>query len=171
MRVLNWCGGFLKEFTMKQAPNFLHLIVGCLAISGAVTFGAQAQATTALPIDTPMTIGNVETVCTGVGQESEARPLWNAYPLKVVVAGKGGQYLAGEQVTVSERGKDVVRVACDGPWVLFKLAPGNYRVSATLDGENASSVAHAPVYGQDRVVLRFVDLGGATGPDDTPSND
>ncbi len=156
---------------MKQTPNFLHLILGCLAVSGAVTFGAQAQATAVLPLDTPMTVGNVEAVCTGVGQESEASPEWNAYPLKVVVAGKGGQYLADEQVAVSEHGQDVVRVACGGPWVLFKLAPGNYRVNATLDGENTSSVAHAPTHGQDRVVLRFSDLGGATGPTDTLSSD
>ena len=76
---------------------------------------------------------------------------------------------AGEQVTVTQGGHNVVRVICDGPWLLFKLAPGEYRVSATLDGKSAESIAHAPKSGQGRITLRF-DLGGAVSPEDRPSN-
>ena len=156
---------------MKRTQSILAMrfMFGALLVGGAITCGAYAQTPGAMPNDTPTTVDGIETVCTGVAVNPEDMPRWNAYPLKVVVAGKGGQFLAGEQVTVTQGGHNVVRVICDGPWLLFKLAPGEYRVSATLDGKTEESVAHAPKSGQGRITLRF-DLGGAVSPEDRPSN-
>ncbi|MGC9954296.1 MAG: hypothetical protein ABSD21_08460 [Rhizomicrobium sp.] len=157
---------------MKRSWKILDLrhMGGALLVGGALACGAQAQTPGALPLDTPTTVDGIETVCTGVAVNPEDMPRWNAYPLKVVVTGKGGQFLAGEQVTVSKRGRDVVSVICDGPWALFKLAPGEYRVRATVDGKSAVSLAHAPKTGQGRVQLRFPNLGGEISPERIPGH-
>ena len=150
---------------MKVRQIFAGLLVG-----GAVTCGACAQTSSSLPLDTPTTVDGVETVCTGVAVDPADMPRWNKYPLKVVVAGKSGQFLAGEEVTVAQGDHKLVSASCDGPWLLFKLAPGEYRVSATLDGKSADSVAHVPKSGQGRIVLRFPATGGAVSPQDKPGN-
>ena len=147
--------------------KFRHLFGGLL-ISGVVTCAAQAQTPDTLPYDTPTTVSGIETVCTGVAVNPEDMPRWNSYPLKVIVTGKGGQFLAGEQVDVSKNGQNIVSVICEGPWVLFKLAPGDYRVRATVDGKSVDSPAHAPKTGQGRIVLRFPDSGGSISPQHTP---
>ena len=154
---------------MYESWNFLNLrlLFGSLIIGGALTCGAQAQTSDTLPYDTPTTVGGIETVCTGVAVNPEDMPRWNAYPLKVIVTGKGGQFLAGEQVAVTKDGHEIVSVTCEGPWVLFKLAPGDYRVRATVDGKNVDLPAHAPKTGQGRVVLRFPDSGGSISPQHT----
>ncbi len=148
----------------RSTLNFRYLFGGLL-IGGALTCGAQAQTPGALPLDTPTTVSGVETVCTGVGMSEEDKLRWKAYPLKVVVSGKDGQFLAGEQVTVTQGGRDVVSAICDGPWMLFKLAPGEYRVRATVDGKNVESLARLPKSGQRSVQLQFPDLGGSVSPD------
>jgi hypothetical protein len=148
----------------------MRFMFGALLAGGAVACAAYAQTPGAMPNDTPTIVDGIETVCSGVAVDTEDMPPWNAYPLKVVVAGKGGQFLASEQVTVTQGGHDIVRVICDGPWLLFKLAPGDYHVRATLDGRSAASPAHASKIGQGRIVLRFRSLGGAISQQHTPAN-
>lgn len=144
--------------------NFRYLFGGLL-VGAALTCGAQAQTPDALPLDTPTTVSGVETVCTGVGMSEEDKLRWKTYPLKVVVSGKGGQFLGGEQVTVTQDGRDVVSAICDGPWVLFKLAPGEYRVRATISGKSMESLARLPKSGQRSIQLQFPNLGGSVSPE------
>ena len=148
----------------RSTLNFRHL-VGGLLFGGAVTCGALAQTPGALPYDTPTTVDGIEAVCTGVGMSDEDKLRWKTYPLKVVVSGKGGQFLAGEELAVSEGGREVVSVICEGPWVLFKLTPGEYSVRATVDGKSVEAPARVPKSGQGLVSLRFSDLGGSVSPE------
>jgi hypothetical protein len=152
---------------MKHALGTLSFrqLVGGLLVGGAITCGASAQTPGATPNDTPTMIGGVEAVCTGVGMSDEDKLRWKTYPLKVVVSGKGGQFLAGEQLTVSQGGHEVVSVNCDGPWVLLKLTPGEYSVRATVDGKSVEARARVPKSGQGRVDLRFPNLGGSVSPE------
>jgi hypothetical protein len=152
-----------------SARKFHHLI-GRVLVGGAVTCGAYAQTSGSLPLDTPTTVDGIETVCTGVAVDPADMPRWNKYPLKVVVAGKNGQFLAGEEVSVSQGDHKLVSATCDGPWLLFKLPPGEYRVKATLDGKSVESVAHVPKSGQGRIALRFPAVGGAVSPQDKGGN-
>src|SRR5450631_1521516 len=95
------------------------------SVLGAGTVWAQSDA----PMDgQPMTISGVETVCTGTTTDVRADPQWRAYPFHLEVAGKDGQYLGDENVTVSGNGHSV-SVKCGGPWVLMKLPAGSYNVS------------------------------------------
>src|SRR5215469_11641166 len=81
--------------------------------------------------DQPVMIGGVETVCTGVGSAKD-NPAWSAYPVKLVFANPAGEDLAQVHVTVMQSGKPVVETDCDAPWVLMKLPPGSYNVSASI---------------------------------------
>lgn len=113
-----------------------------------------------MPMDTPVSIGSVRAVCTGVGQGAEDDPRWASFPIRLVFSNKGAQYLSGVHVEVSTgAGKPVGSLDCDGPWVLLGVSPGTYRVSATLlsqpGGGTASATFAAPSSGQKRVELQF----------------
>lgn len=118
--------------------------------------GAWAQGS--MPMDTPTTIGGVETVCTGIGEEAQ-NPQWLAYPVRVEFSNGAAQYLSGAHVELTGAGgRLVVSLDCNGPWVLFRLEPGTYKVSATLmsqPGGTSSATFAAPRSGQKRVVLDF----------------
>src|SRR5580692_1230210 len=83
--------------------------------------------------DQPVTIGGVESVCTGVGSAKD-NPAWNGYPVKLVFANAAGEDLAQVHVALSQGGKTVMETDCDAPWLLLKAPAGNYGVNATING-------------------------------------
>lgn len=125
---------------------------------------ALAQEGLSLKPDTPTQVGTVEVVCTGVGSTARQNPAWKAYPLKIEVTGRGGQFLADVRLTLTQKDQTVASVHCDGPWLLFKLPSGRYRVEAETEGRKEASSALVPATGQGRVILRFPDLGGEVSP-------
>ena len=128
----------------------------------ALTFGLanSAWAADRLPVDAPTPIGDTEAVCTGIGLDSRQDPRWSSYPLRIEVAGRGGQYLGDVALTVARDNKEVVTVRCDGPWILFRLPAGRYQIWGETEGKTVESTALVPPTGQGRVILRFSDLGG-----------
>jgi hypothetical protein len=116
--------------------------------------------TPALEGDQPMMVNGVETVCTGTTTDVREDPRWRAYPFHIEFAGKDGQYLGDETVSVSGNGHSV-SVHCEGPWVLMKLPTGNYKVSADVaEAGHKDVTVHAP----GRTVLHFPNAGGEVGP-------
>ena len=135
-------------------------VLAICALTGCILPGSSlAQAI--LPFDMPTMISDVETVCTGVDSDSRADPRWNAYPLRLEITGKGGQYLGDVQITVEKDRKSVVQVTCGGPWLLLRVPPGRYQISATTENKTVNSIAVAPAKGQGRIIIRFPELGGA----------
>lgn len=120
---------------------------------------AAAQQGQPMPMDTPTTIGGIDTVCTGIGQEAQSDPRWQAYPVRIEFSNGGAQYLSGANVELSTAGgKSLLSVNCPGSWVLFKLQSGSYKVTASLTGQGGgtSSATFSPPHsGQKRVVLGF----------------
>jgi hypothetical protein len=113
-----------------------------------------------MPMDTPVPVGGVQAVCTGVGQGAENDPRWQSFPIRLVFSNKGGQFLSGVHVDLAAQGgKPLGSLDCDGPWVLLGVSSGTYRVSATLlsqpGGGTASATFTAPSSGQKRVELQF----------------
>jgi len=113
-----------------------------------------------MPMDTPVPIGGVQAVCTGVGQGAEDDPRWASFPIRLVFSNKGAQFLSGVHVNLAmENGKPMGSLECNGPWVLLGVSPGTYRVSATLlsqpGGGAASATFTTPSSGQKRVELQF----------------
>ena len=132
--------------------------------AGALISGvgrAYAQPEDTLPLDNPTEISGIETVCTGVGLDARADQRWNAYSLRIELAGKGGQYLGDVRVTVTKDNKAILATTCGGPWLLFKLPAARYQVDATIENKTVSSIAYVPASGQGRIILRFPELGGA----------
>ncbi len=111
-----------------------------------------------LPMDTPVRMGGVEVVCTGIG-EGKNDPRWHTYPIRVEFADSAAHYLAGAHVSVSDvAGSTLAEFDCSGSWVLLNLARGLYSVNAKLSTGNvapASAKFQPPATGQMRVVLRF----------------
>lgn len=121
--------------------------ISSLAIAVSVAAGTAlalpALTQNALAVqDQPVTIGGIETVCTGVGSAKD-NPAWGAYPVKLVFADRAGQDLAQEHISVMQDGKPVVETDCDAPWVLMRLPAGNYSVAATIPGTNGARTGNA----------------------------
>jgi len=137
-------------------------LAGAAAI--ALTAGA-APAQTALvpemPMDRAVTLGGIETVCTGIGLDARDDPQWLAYPVRVEVSNAKNEYLTGAVISVADDlGRPVLEANCGGPWLLLKLPAGRYRVMARLPGTDAkprSATIDTPKTGQMRVVLQFLD--------------
>ena len=121
---------------------------------------AYAQETAPpLPFDSPVSMRDMEAVCTGIGADARNDPRWAAYPLRVELVGRAGEYLGEALVTVSKGSEAVIGVRCGGPWLLLKIPPGAYDVKAEVEGRSMNSRANVAATGQARVVLRFPELG------------
>lgn len=141
-------------------------INGRAALVALVLIGATpAFSATALPLNTPTPAGSAEVVCTGVGADTQHDARWAAYPLKIVIAGKGGQFVADSDIIISQESKEILAVHCGGPWLLVKLSAGRYRIAAVLEGQSTSGEAVVPATGQSQVILRFPGTGGAISPE------
>jgi hypothetical protein len=74
------------------------------------------------------------------------------YSLKLVFAGKSGEYLSDIKVVILDRtGKKVLDAVSTGPWFFCKLPPGKYTVSATMGKEKRSRIN----IGKGQSTLRF----------------
>ena len=141
---------------MKLATAILASILA----GGLWLFSPFARADQPMPMDAPTTIGGVDTVCTGIGEEAQKDPRWLAYPVRIEFSNGGAQYLSGAHVELATAGgKPILNLDCQGAWVLFHLGPGSYKVTATLmsqpGGGTASATFSPPHSGQKRVVLDF----------------
>lgn len=140
--------------------KFRYLALGVVALGGAAGFFWPAQADVPLPMDNPISIDGIQTVCTGIGDEAQHDPRWLAFPIRIEFSNGGAQYLSGAHVVLSSSaGKPLAALDCAGPWVLFQVGPGSYKVTATLTGGQGGGTVSAsfspPAKGQKRVVLDF----------------
>ncbi len=136
-----------------------HLLAGAaLAASLAAALASPAMADR-LPMDRPITINGITTVCTGIGEEAQTDPRWKAYPIRVEFSNGAAQYLAGAHVVLKKAGTELLSIDCSGAWVLFQLPDGKYSVTASLiehkDQPPRSASFSPPASGQKRVVLEF----------------
>lgn len=139
--------------------------MGYTPISGVVSallLSLPALAAPSLPLNKPTTVDGITTVCTGIGEEHQNDPRWSAFPLKIVFAGKDGQWVTDADISITRDGTGLLDVHCGGPWLLVKLPAGRYRVAGQMDGQRYTEKAFAPRKGQGRVILRFPNSGGVT---------
>jgi hypothetical protein len=139
--------------------KFAAAISASILAGGISVFALPARAQP-MPMDTPTTIGGVDTVCTGIGDEAQKDPRWLAYPVRIEFSNGGAQYLSGAHVELAKAGgQPVLSLDCQGAWVLLRPSPGTYKVTATLmsqpGGGTASATFSPPRSGQKRVVLDF----------------
>lgn len=139
---------------MKTA---IHAAAGLVFAASGAGVHAQANKTPAFPMDRPMTMRAIEAVCTGISSDARNDPRWASYPLKIEMVGASGEFLGDAQVTLSKGDEAIASINCGAPWVLFKLMPGAYSVSAEIEGVSKSAKVNVAVTGQARVILRFTD--------------
>lgn len=139
--------------------RILYATAATIMGSAIVSWCWPACAQEPMPMDTPITIRGIDTVCTGIGDEAQHDQRWLAYPVRIEFSNGGAQYLSGARVDLSSAsGRPIASVTCPGAWVLFRLEPGAYKVTATLTGEpggTSSASFLPPRSGQKRVVLDF----------------
>jgi hypothetical protein len=126
-----------------------------LILAAAVTVPPAPQPMT---MDTPVSFGGVQAVCTGVGSAKDD-PQWLSYPVRIEFSNGGAQYLSGAHVILSGAGS--ADLNCAGPWVLVRGSPGTYHVTATINGSQAkpaSTTFDLRDGPQRRVELRFPDF-------------
>lgn len=156
--------GAVASAAQKEAASgllVLFVLVG-LQVSPSAAQGR-------LDLDRPTQAGGMQVVCTGIGSTAREDPRWEDYPLRVEVAGADGQFLGNVEIAFERDGQSLIRVSCGGPWVLARLGPGSYTVTATYEGRSTSSPVNVPGEGQGRLILRFPEAGGAVSPEHTPS--
>ena len=131
--------------------------VATLALAWLAMMPAQGDP---LPLDTPVQVNGLQTVCTGIG-ESKADPRWKSYPIRIEFSNRGAQYLSGATVDILQGQTRIASFDCLGAWVLLKATPGKYLVKAAIDGSKSKPVdARFKMGGgaQKRIVLRFADF-------------
>jgi hypothetical protein len=135
-------------------------ILGAALLTFAVA-GARAQDTTAppLPFDSPVSMRAMEAVCTGIGADARNDPRWPTYPLRIELVGRAGEYLGQAEVTLTQNGEAIMSVRCGGPWLLVRLPPGAYDVTAVVENVSKTGRANVPATGQGRLILRFPEFG------------
>jgi len=127
-------------------------------VAAAVVSGVLAQGA-GLPPE--QRAGDVVFVTGGVGDAEAAafKGAMASYPLTVEIvqsnAGRG-QYTAGATVEIRRRTGDVVlNTRADGPFLLVRLPPGEYRVDATFGGRTLTKDVSIVGNASARVVMSF----------------
>jgi hypothetical protein len=114
---------------------------GLIALSLGGLGGAPAWADGALPA--VERIHGIEVLSGGVGRDEaralqgEARhwPLALEFAVKEPKVTNGAEFAADVAVHIRDaHGRGVLDTTADGPFLLARLAPGTYRVDASLDG-------------------------------------
>lgn len=138
----------------------MKLVQSTAAVLAAAALASTAALAEELTNNEPKAIDGIETVCDGISLNDRNEPKWRAYTLRMEFAGKGGQYLGGE--TVSLKGNEIdVSVTCQGPWVLMKLPAGSYHISADVpDAGHKEMNVRVPASGQAVAMFSFPNAGG-----------
>ncbi len=109
----------------------LTLAAGCL--------NAWAQA----PVNSQE--GTVPHISGGVGEEgrAEMQAVSGDYNLRLVFAAKSGAFVADVGVTIeSKQDRKVLDAVSDGPWFFVSLPNGDYRITATRNGQPMTQTAN-----------------------------
>jgi len=102
--------------------------------------------------------GGVTYLCSGIG-ESKDDPRISSFPMKIVFATNSSALYSDVTVKVTDdaSGKPVFDVFCDGAWLLVKVAPGKYRITATDAKGQARSCPMTIGSSQTQCTLRWPD--------------
>ena len=117
----------------------LRLALG-LGLALVVHCAASAQSTPAAPEAPPPEVqraGAIEYLNGGAGEEERAvmTAQQAAFPLRIVFSERGGGYAVVDRLELGQGGARLATIANAGPWLMLKLAPGDYALEATFAGK------------------------------------
>lgn len=122
---------------------------------GNATPGEAASGS--LPIDQVTDVQGTQVACSGIGKGDETNPQFAGLPTRFMVVGGYGQWLGHETLQIaSKNGGQNISVKCSGPWVLMKLDPGRYSVTASVPDAGTKTVSiTVPASGRSETTIRF----------------
>jgi hypothetical protein len=92
----------------------------------------------------------------GADAREELRAREKDYNLKIIVADKSGDYLAGVKVVIESATKaQVLDTTMEGPILLAKLPPGTYTIRATSRDQKLTRTVTIAAQGLQQVDLRW----------------
>ncbi|KAF1026470.1 MAG: hypothetical protein GAK40_01249 [Burkholderia plantarii] len=106
-------------------------------VAAALAFGLVGAAFAQSGLPDVHQQGNVSYVSGGVGKDESSafQQAERTWPLALRFTGAGGEFLADVHVSITAaNGDEVLKTDARGPYMLVRLAPGQYRVSATYNG-------------------------------------
>ncbi|MBN3791205.1 carboxypeptidase regulatory-like domain-containing protein [Burkholderia sp. Bp8963] len=117
--------------------------VSRFAIAAALAVGVATGATGAYAQSDGLPAahqqGDVSFVSGGIGQDESTAFQRNeaAWPLALRFTGAGGEFLADVHVRITDaKGAEVLKTDAHGPYMLVKLPPGRYTVTASYQGKD-----------------------------------
>jgi hypothetical protein len=131
---------------MQQQRVSKYVLAVALAVG--LVGAAYAQSDAGLP-DVQQQ-GSVGYVSGGVGlDESTAfQRASHHWPLALRFTGKGGEFLSGVHVSIVGHGGDeVLKADTRGPYMLVRLAPGSYKITATYNDKTQTRSVSVPAKG------------------------
>jgi len=126
---------------VKQAHP-IRLACAALALGGVLWLGISPPAHAQAPAE--QTQNDVRYLTGGIGSdESEAiKSAMKDYSLALIFARPqegGAAYLSDVRVVIeNDAGKSMLNATADGPYLLVKLPPGTYKVTANASGDMQS---------------------------------
>lgn len=137
---------------------------------------AQAVSISGAALPTVKTHGAVTYLSGGVGQDEAAAVEKAApfYPLELEFLAKAkpkDEYTADVQVTISDKaGNVVLDTKADGPFLLAKLPPGLYKVSATAEGKTKIRRVHIGATGHHHMIFEWATRNQTLGLASSPTH-
>jgi len=133
-----------------------------LVLGGFALF-ISAGAVTAAGLPAERQAGSVSYVTGGVSDEeaSAFKAMKGSYPLAIELdrqqpGAAHAEFTADANVKITDRSGNVVLDAkADGPFMLVKLAPGQYRVQATLGGRTLEKAVTVGAGGHAQATMDF----------------
>jgi len=129
--------------------------LGSMVATAAVVMAQMASAQAPpqrVPVDQSLVVAGVDVACTGIGKNAREDPRWKAYSVRVVFSNPAGDLVTDATLGISDaKGQPMLNVSCAAPWVLLKLQPGTYRMTARREAPGvaaSTAVIRAPASGQ-----------------------
>ena len=92
----------------------------------------------------------------GLDESEQMKAAVQDFALAITVASKSGAYLADSQIRIEDaRGKAVLDTKLEAPYLLVDLAPGKYKVEATLQGKRQTRSVDIAATVPARIVFTF----------------
>jgi hypothetical protein len=131
------CGGFLPAAAlvagMACSPAHAELITGHTATGY------------------PFAAGGI-----GTAERQALKQIGNDYSLQIVMATRSGEYVADNEVKITDRrGNVVIDGVIDAPWLMVKVPPGRYTVDARFARDELMRHVSVPANETRRIYLHF----------------
>lgn len=148
---------------MPVSPYGGIVFAALAAVGGALEshdpIAAENPPALTLAADESATIQQIRAICARRDAEvisASADPATGT-SLHLALVDQSGAFMAGDYIEISgqQLKSPKLRMRCRGDWLMMKLQPGHYKITAEADGEVRVRDVDVPKDGRVRVALNF----------------